>query len=101
METLQICPPHVSDEATLPWEIQKKVIFQHCDSYTSNKENKQTTNLLFLTAKGWIKSTCTCKHVKEIHTNTSKTANVTSDYLRYSVDSTLISRNSLDRFSVG
>jgi len=23
MNTLQICPPHLSDVATLPWEIQK------------------------------------------------------------------------------
>ena len=27
MERLQTCPPHLSDVATLPWEIQKKVIF--------------------------------------------------------------------------
>jgi len=27
MKTLQICPPYLSDAATLPWEIQK-VIFQ-------------------------------------------------------------------------
>jgi len=24
MNTLQICPPHLSDVAALPWEIQKK-----------------------------------------------------------------------------
>jgi len=30
----------------------------------------------FLTAKGWIKSTCTRKHIKEIHTDMSNTANV-------------------------
>ena len=24
IKILQICPPHVSDVATLPWEIQKK-----------------------------------------------------------------------------
>jgi len=28
--------------------------------------------LLFRAAKGWIKSTCACKHMKEIHTNMSK-----------------------------
>ena len=28
MKTLQVCPPHLSDAATLPWEIQN-VIFQH------------------------------------------------------------------------
>ena len=33
--------------------------------------SKQQQRLLFLAAKGWIKSACTCKHVKEIRTNTS------------------------------
>jgi len=32
MKTLQICPPHLSDVAILPWEIEK-VIFQHYYSY--------------------------------------------------------------------
>jgi len=32
-EILQICPPHVSDVATLPWEIQKSH-FQQYYSYT-------------------------------------------------------------------
>ena len=27
MNTLHICPPHQTDVATLPWEIQKKVLF--------------------------------------------------------------------------
>jgi len=31
-ETLQICPPHLSDVATLPWEIQKSH-FQQYNSY--------------------------------------------------------------------
>jgi len=35
MDTLQICPPHLSDVATLRWEIQK-VIFQHYYSYISD-----------------------------------------------------------------
>jgi len=35
MNTLQICPPHLSDVATLPWEIQK-VIFQHYYLYPSD-----------------------------------------------------------------
>jgi len=35
MNTLQICPPHLSDVATLPWEIQK-VICQHYYLYTSD-----------------------------------------------------------------
>ena len=30
-EPLQICPSHLSDEATLPWEIQSH--FQHYYSY--------------------------------------------------------------------
>ena len=35
MTTLQICPPYLSDVATLPWEIQKSN-FQHYYSYTSH-----------------------------------------------------------------
>jgi len=35
MNILQICPLHLSDVATLPWEIQK-VIFQQYYSYTSD-----------------------------------------------------------------
>jgi len=34
-EHLQICPPHLSDVATLPWKIQI-VIFQQYYSYTSD-----------------------------------------------------------------
>ena len=34
MNTLQIRPPHLSNVATLPWEIQKK--FCHYYSYTSD-----------------------------------------------------------------
>jgi len=33
MNPLQICPSHLSDVATLPWEIQK-IIFQHYYSCT-------------------------------------------------------------------
>jgi len=38
---------------------------------------------LFLAAKGWIKYTCTRKHIKEIHTNMSlsNTANVIDNCL--------------------
>jgi len=32
MNILQICPPYLSDVATLPWEIQKSY-FQHHYSY--------------------------------------------------------------------
>ena len=35
MNTLQICPPHLSDVATLPWDI-KKSHFQHYHSYNSD-----------------------------------------------------------------
>jgi len=35
MNTLQTCPPHLSDVETLPGKIQK-VIFQHYYSYTSH-----------------------------------------------------------------
>ena len=42
---LQICPPHQSDVATLPWEIQKKAFFNiivHILQiiYVSSEENK-------------------------------------------------------------
>jgi len=44
MNILQICPFHLSDVSTLPWEIQKKVIFQHYYSYTSDGwEDKSVT----------------------------------------------------------
>jgi len=38
MNTLQICLPHLSDDdvATLRRKMQKKVIFQHYYSYTSD-----------------------------------------------------------------
>jgi len=35
MKILQVCPPHLSDVATLPWEIQKKNHFNsiHTSEY--------------------------------------------------------------------
>ena len=36
MSTLRICSPHLSDAATLPWEMQKKSFFQHYYSYASD-----------------------------------------------------------------
>jgi len=36
MDNVHTCPRHLSDVANLPWEIQKKVIFQHNYSYTSD-----------------------------------------------------------------
>ena len=47
--------------------------------------NKQTCKqrlLLFMAVKGWIKSTCTRRHIKEIHRNTSKTVNVIDNLLQ-------------------
>jgi len=45
MNILQICLPHVSDVATLPWELQKKSFFNiiiHILQiiYVSSEENK-------------------------------------------------------------
>ena len=33
IDSLYICPPYLYTVTTLPWEIQKKVIFQHYYSY--------------------------------------------------------------------
>jgi len=43
MNNLQICPPHLSDVATLPWEIQKnfKIIIHMLQViYVDFEENK-------------------------------------------------------------
>jgi len=44
MNTLQICPPHLSDVATVPWEIQKSFfnIIIHILQiiYIASEENK-------------------------------------------------------------
>jgi len=45
MNILQICPPRLSDVATLPWEIQKKSFFNIIIHilwiiYVSSEENK-------------------------------------------------------------
>jgi len=46
MQILQICPPHLSDLATLPWEIQKKIIsavlFIHTCNYLRYFRRKLT-----------------------------------------------------------
>ena len=44
-EMLQICPPHLSDVATLPWEIQKSHFQQYYSYiilviYVISEENK-------------------------------------------------------------
>ena len=38
MNILHICPPHLSDVATLLWEIQKKVVFQQYYSDISDSD---------------------------------------------------------------
>jgi len=43
MNILQICPPHLSDVATLPWEIQKSIfniIIHILQIYLSSEENE-------------------------------------------------------------
>jgi len=44
MNTLQICPPQLSDVATLPWEIQKSffntIIHMLQIIYVTSEENK-------------------------------------------------------------
>jgi len=44
MKISHICPPHLSDVATLPWEIQKNsfstVLFIHTFDYVISAENK-------------------------------------------------------------
>ena len=45
MEILQICPSHLPDVATLPWEIQKSfstVLFRHTSDYLCYLKRKQT-----------------------------------------------------------
>jgi len=45
MKILQICLPHLSDVATLPWEIQKvipTVLFIHTSDYLPYLIRKQT-----------------------------------------------------------
>ena len=41
MKILQICPPHLSDVATLPWEIKKVIVIHILQIiYVSSEENK-------------------------------------------------------------
>jgi len=60
-DMLQICPPHLSDVATLPWEIQKSHFQQYYSYikiliiYVISEENK-------------LQSTCS-PHLKCHHTN--------------------------------
>ena len=73
-----------------PVENKKKFWLRHCTRDAILMRNQELTRLslqtnkqrlLFLAAKGWIKSTCTRKHTKEIHTNMSNTANVIDNWL--------------------
>jgi len=60
---LQICPPHLSDVATLPWEIQKKsfsaVLFIHNSGYLCYLRRKQT--LIHLPTPPENVTTLTCE----------------------------------------
>ena len=45
LHVLQICPPHLSDVATLPWEIPKRylqLLFVHTSDYLRYLRRKQT-----------------------------------------------------------
>jgi len=46
VKILQICPPHLSDVATLPWEIQQshfqRILFIHTFDYLRYLRSKQT-----------------------------------------------------------
>ena len=50
MNVLHICPPHLSDVATLPWEIQKKsfltVLFVHTSDYFRYLRRKQIATVV-------------------------------------------------------
>jgi len=62
MKILQICPPHLSDVATLSWEIQKKsssvVLFILTSDYLSYLRRKQTVIHLSTPPKNVITLTC-------------------------------------------
>ena len=47
MKILEICPPHLSDVATLPWEIQKKVIL-------IEYHNRCATRVCCKSARHWL-----------------------------------------------
>jgi len=62
-EILHVCPPHLSDVATLPWEIQKKsfstLLFIHTFDYLCYLRRKQT--LIHLPTQPENVSTLTCE----------------------------------------
>jgi len=46
MKILQICPPHLSDVATLPWEIQKVILVVY--------HNRCATRVCCKSARHWL-----------------------------------------------
>ena len=61
-----------------PASISKRTI-RILDEGGSGKTQEQ--RLLFPVAKGWIKSTCARRHIKEIHKSMSNTANFIDNWL--------------------
>jgi len=59
----------------------KLLLEQNIPAAEHTLNNNKQQFLLFLVVKGWIKSTCTRKHINEIHTNMSNTANVIDNWL--------------------
>jgi len=45
MNILQICPPHLSEVATLPWEIQKRDRKEKGEKGKKRREAKKQTEL--------------------------------------------------------
>jgi len=58
MKILQICPPHLSDVASLPWEIQKTVLFIYTSDYVRYLRRKQTVIHLLTPHKNVTTLTC-------------------------------------------
>jgi len=62
MTILRICPPHLSDVATLPLEIQKKlfsaVLFIHTSDYLHYHRRKQTVIHLLTPPENVTTLTC-------------------------------------------
>ena len=62
MKILEVCPPHLSDVATLPWEVRKKsfstVLFIHTSDYLSYLRRKQTVIHLPTLLENVITLTC-------------------------------------------
>jgi len=65
MNALQICPPHLSDVATLHWENQKKVTFRHYYSYALEDKKlsyRRGTARCFLSVKILPTATPQCRN---------------------------------------